>query len=43
MIERYSGVLQYITTMSSIVITGSHKVAGIISLNKKYTLRHVNA
>jgi hypothetical protein len=35
MILRYYRVLQYMTAMSRDDITGSHKVAGIISLNKE--------
>jgi hypothetical protein len=34
MILRYYGVLQYMTEMLRIDITGSHKVVGIISLDK---------
>jgi hypothetical protein len=34
MIPRYCGVLQYMTAMSRVDITGSHKVTSIISLDK---------
>jgi hypothetical protein len=34
MILRYCGVLQYMTAMSRDDIMGSHRVAGIIPLNK---------